>query len=202
MVFGTYGETPLKVDRLQGMGLAFTLLFSLSLIFAALVFLARNLAAGASPSNDMAADLFLLAFVAAGAAFSWYLFKWRVTVWPDRIETSNGFFARSLLRSNVSGYRSLPRGAGIKLIPRDEFAKPVNVSGKLVNDPATAKWFEGIADLGAQDLQAASNALQNDNRLGSTSAEREQQLQNWTRIGRITDVVGLALGAWTRCCVL
>jgi hypothetical protein len=191
MVFGTNGETPLKVDRLQGLVLAAAIVAAVA-VLTGLAFLVL----AAFVLNNPTGELISLPALVAAAGFAWYRFNACVTVWPDRIESKNGYFSRSLLRSNVSGYRHRQKGKRIALIPRDEFAKPVVVSRKLIDDPATEKWFEGLPDLDAQDYQAASDALQNDHRLGNTVVEREQRLQMLKKIATRANLLGLVVGVW------
>ena len=115
----------------------------------------------------VASTLFVAASLVVGQALSA-----ATVLYSDRIERRDLFVTRSMLRSDILGYRrrDVPNGAAIvRLTPRPTDLRPLTIRA-YQRDAEFDRWFDGIANLDALDRAAAHARLLADPALGASPA--------------------------------
>jgi hypothetical protein len=143
-----YGDAPLKCERLQGPLLWVTVAAVGAFALVCLALAIWNALYGAPTTTGALFSAVLLVMAAGAATAGWFTLQRSVTIYGDRIEAANGFTTKALRRSEIKGYRRV-RGDLVNLVPRDEFSQPLRISGELLRDPLTQKWFAGLPNLDA-----------------------------------------------------
>ncbi|MBI3676453.1 MAG: hypothetical protein HY243_07515 [Proteobacteria bacterium] len=118
----------------------------------------------------IAFGFFLPAFVLF-SVFAWMAWRGCIILHTDRIVKFNGFWSRTILRSDIRGGRKSGDGSVLRIVSRD--GRVMILLLKLLKDDETAAgWFDEFDDLDALDFHAAMDRVSQDERLGSTPEKR------------------------------
>jgi hypothetical protein len=120
-----------------------------------------------------------LPFAIFFTVYAWMAWRSRITLDPDRIVKFNGFWSRTVMRSDIRGLRLSNNGSLLSIVPNDGMAMLLLLKLLKGNDAASA-WFDGLDDLNALDFQAALHRISQDESLGSTPETRVARIL-WLR---------------------
>src|SRR5580704_9079854 len=127
MDVGTSESSPLKVEQVPPAfrGVAAALLFMFAV--RSLVTVIGHPPPGTGDNSRVLYQLVLVCAAVGSVSLIWSVMKYSVVVWPDRIEYTNGFITKTLMRTGVRGYRENIRARHVRLIPADENQRPLTV---------------------------------------------------------------------------
>lgn len=120
-----------------------------------------------------------LPFTIFFAVYAWMAWKSCVTLDADRIVKFNGFWSRTIMRSDIRGLRL--SGSLLRVVPSSGRAMLLLLGLLKGNNVATA-WFDGFDDLDASDFQAALHRISRDDGLGSTPEKRVARILRLRRL--------------------
>jgi hypothetical protein len=192
MADGVFGAEPLKVERcpneLRILAIGAFVLFAGLDVYAAF----NPHPADPSASSRVVTEAVLSSMALIALACVWWCWRHAVTLWPDRVESHNGLFTRSLKRSDIEGYLSEKGGRGIRLVGKDSWHSSVSIPRSFLSDPRSKAWFQGIPSL----ARRYSQAVVNDRRPGETADMRQQTLAQLKQIAKVLDWLGYGIGLW------
>lgn len=111
------------------------------------------------------------AFLAAGAATVWHLRRYKLTMYPDRLEYDSGFGRFVLARAEIGGLR-LGGMSGMRLYRAEDLKLVQSIGLGFAPDEEFCAWFDGIKDLDTVAAEAEVDAVAEDPTFGSTPEDR------------------------------
>jgi hypothetical protein len=142
-----------------------------------------------------------LPFIVSCLVYTWMAWKSVVTLSVDRIVKFNGFWSRSIMRSEIRGVRLNSNGMLLRIVSNKGRAISLLVKLLKSNEAAIA-WLDEHDDLDALDFQASLDRLSQDERLGSTPEKRVARIMWLQRVSGplywITFAVLLWATIWPR----
>jgi hypothetical protein len=138
----------------------------------------------------------LSAFAVVIAVALWSVVSATTCLWPDRIETFNGFRRRRLRVEEVRAYRRHPKLFLIQLIPHDRRLRPVWVPSGILAEKHNISWIGALVDAEQEAKVQLRRDYETDPRLGATNLERQMFMSFARRWARVLTVIGWLIGAW------
>jgi hypothetical protein len=143
----------------------------------------------------LAVSALFLPLAALGAAAAWSAWWSVIALWPDRLETFDGFRRKVLRQGEVAGLRSVPNSeTRIRVVTKD--GRTATLDSYALKDETLLAWLEGFPDLDVADRKASLKAIMNDPALGATHQARRKALRRMLTIAQIGKYVGWATGLW------
>jgi hypothetical protein len=150
-----------------------------------------------SPAIVLIADgsvfLLLSAYLAA------WMYRVRVTLWPDRIQYQHVFARRTLARHQILGYRRVRPSRGpeyIVLVPKSSSLRKMKIAKMYNFDGAFYSWINSLPDLDARDFRAAEQEIAANQQIGATPADRMEALTRGKRQAAVLTAIAVGLGLW------
>jgi len=137
---------------------------------------------------------------AAGSAWRlWLLPTPYLILYPDRLEKRGLTGWRTLRRSDIKGVKSAGSdraGKLLEVVPRQDDLRGVQLRAAVRDDPVVKRWFAGVRDLTAEELEADRLAVLSDSRYGANEAQRAARLKRAKTMVVAFSAACLAVGAW------
>lgn len=138
-----------------------------------------------------------LCFAVFGVYCLLYLFRFKVALFPDRIEVEGVTRTVVLGRDEIRGWRLVPASPPILLLePRDAGHRAVKVTQLFHPDTAFEEWVYTLPSLDRQAARASKAEIRNDIRLGATPGERVRNVAKAKRVAWIAGAMGVVLMLW------
>ena len=140
-----------------------------------------------------------LIFLILSCALVALLFRSRVILNPDSVESRELFSTGRLLRTDIRGYRlqQNPRGpASLVLVPRDSPSKKLKFATFYNFDATFWNWMESLPDLDQEDQRAAQREMLENPEIGATPQDRLEAVKNARRLATFMAVAAWAVCAW------
>jgi hypothetical protein len=128
-----------------------------------------------------------------------WMYRVRVTLWPDRIQYQHVFTRRTLARHQILGYRRVRANRGpeyIVLVPRSSSLGKMKIAKMYNFDGAFYSWINSLPDLDARDFRAAEQEIAANEQIGATPADRMEALTRGKRQAAVLTVIAVGLGLW------
>ncbi len=141
-------------------------------------------------------------FVLLGAYLIASLLRFHVTLRADAIEVQNCFTSRTLLRTEIEGFRILPTQyvATMVLIPREPHQKKLKFSQMLRTDDAFKEWFADLRNLDAAEFAESKAQLERDlsaeGSAGPTPEPTSDRLAQAKKIAGAGTIAAFAATGW------
>lgn len=140
-----------------------------------------------------------LVFVFLSGVLIALLFRSRVILRPDSVESRELFSTGKLFREDILGRRlqQNPRGpASLVLVPRDSSRKPLKFATFYNFDATFWDWIVSLRDLDREDQRAVEREILENPEIGATPEDRLAALTTAKRLATFLTVVACAIGAW------
>ncbi len=127
------------------------------------------------------------------------LFRSRVILKPDSVESRELFSTGRLLRAEILGYRlqQNPRGpASLVLVPRDSSRKKLKFATFYNFDATFWDWMESLSNLDQEDQLAAQREMLENPEIGATPQDRLEAIKKARRLATFLTVAASAVCAW------
>jgi hypothetical protein len=151
-----------------------------------------------NPAGAIFLAVVFAAFALLGVWALWSVFKSRVVLYADRIESFGITGIKSLRRDQVLG-RRLAKGRNspgtLVLVPRNS-QRPLMIGLCFRRDRVFDDWMSTFTDLDAQDLRASIEEITGGPESGSPRAELMQGLARGKRLARHLNLIMLIAAGW------
>lgn len=140
-----------------------------------------------------------LVFVLLSCYLVGLMFRARVILKPDSIESRELFRRRALLRDQILGYRiqQNPRApASLVLVPRDSSRKKLKFTTYYNFDQTFWDWIEALPNLDQEDQRAAQREMLENAEIGTTPQDRLVAVENAKKLATFFTVAASAVCAW------
>ena len=136
------------------------------------------------------------AFFLLGAYLVVAMLKSKLILTADAIELQEPFVTKSLLRSQIAGWRVIPTQyiSTLEFTPRDPSAKKLKFALTIKPDNAFASWLSTIPNLDAQELAESRAELESN--LGFTEEHRSERLASAATYAKYLNGITYAAAAW------
>jgi hypothetical protein len=138
-------------------------------------------------------------FLLLGVPVLLAVYRTRVTLYPDAIETRGIFIVKRMERGDIAGRRYLAGGHGppvLQLLPATPRTRGLKLPQYLLTDAVWERWFESIPDVDAKEKQAALTAFLDDPELAGSKEERLAGLANARHVAHALLWGSVAMGGW------
>jgi len=117
-------------------------------------------------------------FFLLGAYLVLAMLKSKLILTADTIELHDTFVTKSLLRSQIAGWRVVPTQyiSTLEFTPRDPHGKKLKFASTFKRDAAFDSWLSTLPNLDAQQLEQSRTELEANQELGLTHEQRTERL--------------------------
>ena len=123
--------------------------------------------------------------------------RYRVLLFPDRIEVRGAIVTRRLTRSQILGWTTLPNGNGLALVPRDKALPTLEIAtGTIKMDDTLHDWLHEFPRIEQPEGEPAEGQHQDGAKPGMAPEGRRAAIAEWDRSARRINSVGLIVGIW------
>lgn len=138
------------------------------------------------------------AFALLGAYLVAAMILSRITLRADAIIEEGLFRSRSMMRSDIAGYRVIPTQyiSTLVLVPRQSHGKRMKLAMLMQTDTPFNAWFAGITDLDAEELSQSQKELETDPHLGFQSHDRAHRVRNAKNVASAMTIVAFTSFFW------
>jgi len=140
-----------------------------------------------------------LVFVLLSCLHVAMLFRSRVILKPDSIESRELFSTGRLLHEDILGHRlqQNQRGpASLVLVPRDSSRKQLKFATFYNFDETFWEWIGSLPDLDQEDQRDAQREMLKNPEIGATPQDRLAAVKNAKRLETFLTIAACAVGAW------
>lgn len=139
-----------------------------------------------------------LAFFLLGAYLVVAMLKSKLILTADVIELHEPFVTKSLLRSQIAGWRVIPTQyvSTLEFTPRDPHAKTLKFAFTIKPDDAFNSWMSALPNLDAQELEQSRAELETNLDLGLTEEQRAENLAAASKYAKYLTGLSYVAAVW------
>ncbi|HEY4149716.1 MAG TPA: hypothetical protein VGM41_12340 [Chitinophagaceae bacterium] len=141
---------------------------------------------------------FILGLILAATGVYSYLdtMKTKLTIDDDSITLQKAFSTRSLLRSDIKGYRQGEKNI-VFIIPKEGAGKQIQLSGYFERRKEIMVWLKkNYPDVDTIEYEAETKTILANENFGVTEGERENNLAKARKVSTWASTVGIGISFW------